>query len=117
VDRARRLLADAHTRAGIARQRLTRLRQLHTQIGELTTHITRLVQRFDTALTQIRGIAAVAEAELLAEVGDISRYATKAQFAMSNGTAPLPAALDVPTATGATAAATGSSTGSCTTSP
>jgi transposase len=91
VDRARRLLADdARTRAQIARQRLTRLRQLHTQIAELTTQITQLVQRFDTALTQICGIAAVAEAELLAEVGDISRYGTKAQFAMSNGTAPLP---------------------------
>ena len=46
VDRAQRLLADdAHTRAGIARQRLTRLRQLHTQIAELTAQITRLVQR------------------------------------------------------------------------
>lgn len=91
VDRARRLLADdARTRAQIARQRLTRLRQLHTQIAELTTQITQLVGRFDTALTQICGIAAVAEAELLAEVGDISRYGTKAQFAMSNGTAPLP---------------------------
>ena len=91
VDRARRLLADdARTRAQIARQRLTRLRQLHTQIAELTTQITQLVGRFDTALTQICGIAAIAEAELLAEVGDISRYGTKAQFAMSNGTAPLP---------------------------
>jgi transposase len=49
------------------------------------------VEQFDTAPTQICGIAAVAEAELLAEVGDICRYATKAQFAMSNGTAPLPA--------------------------
>jgi hypothetical protein len=35
------------------------------------------VERFDTALTQICGIAAVAEAELLAEVGDIRRYATR----------------------------------------
>jgi transposase len=92
VARARRLLTDdPRTRARIARQRLTRLRQLHTQIAELTTQLTRLVERFDTALTQICGIAAVAEAELLAEIGDIRRYATKAQFAMSNGTAPLPA--------------------------
>jgi transposase len=92
VDHARRLPAnDPSARAGIAHQRLTRLRQLHTQITELTTQIIRLVQRFDTALTQICGVAAVAEAELLAEVGDIRRYAAKAQFAMSNGTAPLPA--------------------------
>jgi transposase len=71
VNRARRLLADdAHTRAGIAGQRLTRLRQLHTQIAELTAQLPRLVGRFDTALTRICGIAAVAEAELLAGVGD-----------------------------------------------
>lgn len=117
VDRARRLLSDnSRTRAGIARQRLTRLRQLHTQIAELTAQITRLVQRFDTAL-KICGVAAVAEAELLAEVGDIRRYATKAQFAMSNGTAPLPASSGRTNRHRSTVAATGSSTGSCTTSP
>jgi transposase len=89
---ARRLLdGDAHVRARVARQRLTRLRQLHTQIAELTTQITRHGKRCNTALTQICGIAALAEAELLAEVGDITRYATRAQFAMANGTAPLPA--------------------------
>lgn len=92
MDRARRLLKeDSRTRAQIVRRRLIRLRQLHTQIADLTTQITRLVQQFDTSLTQICGIAAVAEAELLAQVGDIRRYATKAQFAMSNGTAPLQA--------------------------
>jgi hypothetical protein len=43
------------------------------QDAELTAQLTWLVEQFDTALTQICGIAAVAEAELLAEVGDIRR--------------------------------------------
>jgi transposase len=77
--------------AGVARQRLARLRQLHTQLAELTANITRLAQRFDTALAQITGAALLSAAELRAEVGNIGRYATKAQFAMANGTAPLPA--------------------------
>jgi transposase-like protein len=58
LEEARRLLAETVT---------------HLEPAELTAQLTRLGEQFDTALTQICGIAAVAEAELLAEVGDIRR--------------------------------------------
>ena len=42
-------------------------------------------------LTSIPGVAELTAGEILAEVGDAWRFRTKAQFAMANGTAPLPA--------------------------
>ncbi|MBV9355270.1 MAG: IS110 family transposase [Chloroflexi bacterium] len=39
----------------------------------------------------ITGIAELSAAEILAEVGDVQRFRTKAQFAMANGTAPVSA--------------------------
>ncbi|HEV8683207.1 MAG TPA: transposase [Actinomycetota bacterium] len=50
-----------------------------------------LAATFGSGLTTIIGIAELSAAELLAEIGDVGRYRTKAQFAMANGTAPLPA--------------------------
>jgi transposase len=92
LDRARRLLAgDNRVRARVARQRVARLRQLTGQLEETTDEIRRLAAAFDTGLATICGVAELAAAELLAEIGDISKYRTKAQFAMANGTAPLPA--------------------------
>ena len=44
-----------------------------------------------TDLTTIPGVTELAAAELLAEIGDVRRYRTKAQFAIANGTAPLTA--------------------------
>lgn len=92
LDRARRLLTgNQQTRARIARQRVTRLRQLTRQIDELATEITGHSRRLDTGLTTIPGIADLSAAELIAEIGDVGRYRTRAQFAMANGTAPIPA--------------------------
>ena len=92
LTRAHRLLArDPGVRARLARQRITRLRHLHAQITRTTHDLTTLAGRFGTRLTDITGVARLAAAELLAEAGDVTRYATKAQFAMANGTAPLPA--------------------------
>ena len=92
VDRARRLLAgDDRVRARLARDRISRLRAVIRQIEELTSEIRERGEAFRTGLTSVPGIAALTAAELLAEVGDASRYRTKAQFAMANGTAPLAA--------------------------
>ena len=91
-DRARRLLArNPQTRARVSRQRVTRLRQLTRQITELTTEVSQLSRSLDTGLTTIPGIADLSAAEILAEIGDPARYRTKAQFAMANSTAPIPA--------------------------
>ncbi|HHC07817.1 MAG TPA: IS110 family transposase [Actinobacteria bacterium] len=92
LDRARRLLTgDPQPRAVVARQRVTQLRQLTRQITDLTSEITQRARRLNTSLVTIPGIGDLTAAELLAEIGDISRYRTRAQFAMANGTAPIPA--------------------------
>ena len=70
---------------------MVRLRQLTRQLEEITQEIRQLAAAFNTGLTTIPGVAELSAAELLAEIGDITRYRTKAQFAMANGTAPLPA--------------------------
>ena len=75
----------------LARQRITRLRHLCAEIEAITAEITRLVASCEVALTGICGVAALTAAEILAEVGAVERFRTKAQFAMANGTAPLPA--------------------------
>ena len=92
LDRANELLAElVSVRARIARQRVERLRALCEEIDQLTTELRSLVVAVTTGLTAIVGIAALTAAEILAEVGDVRRFRTKAQFAMGNGTAPLPA--------------------------
>lgn len=92
LDRARRLLSgDDRVRAEVARERVRRLRQLSRQIARITDEIGALSATFGSGLTTITGIAELSTAELLAEIGDIDRYRTKSQFAMANGTAPLPA--------------------------
>lgn len=44
-----------------------------------------------TQLLDIDGIGPIVAADILTEVGDPTRFATKAKFAMANGTAPLEA--------------------------
>ncbi len=92
LDRARRLLTgDPQPRATVARQRVARLKQLNRQITDLTGEITQRARRLNTTLVAIPGVGDLTAAELLAEIGDITRYRTRAQFAMANGTAPIPA--------------------------
>ena len=70
---------------------MRRIRELNRQIGELTAEIAELVAACATTLTEIRGVGTLVAADILAEVGDPARFATKARFAMANGTAPLEA--------------------------
>lgn len=92
LEKVRRLLAGDHrVPVRVARHRLARLRQLCRQIGEVTAEVEVAVKAFDLQLLSVPGVAAIAAAEILAHVGDVRRFRTKAQFAMANGTAPLPA--------------------------
>jgi transposase len=92
LDHARRLLTGLVTvRARLARQRLTRLRELCTQIDQVTAELVTMARELINTLTAIPGVAELTAGEILAEVGDPCRFRTKAQFAMANGTAPLPA--------------------------
>ena len=67
------------------------IRELNRQIDDLATKIAAMVRASGTTLTNIYGIGALVAAEILAGVGDPTRYTTKAKFAMANGTAPLEA--------------------------
>lgn len=92
LTKVRRLLAgDDRLRARLARQRVTRLFALCRQIEAVTTEISQAVSGLHDDLVAIPGVADLSAAEILAEVGDVGRFRTKAQFAMSNGTAPVPA--------------------------
>ena len=87
----RLLCGDTGARANVARGRVRHIRELNRQIAELTSQIGALVAASGTTLTEIHGIGALTAADILAEVGDPRRFATKAKFAMANGTAPLEA--------------------------
>lgn len=78
-------------RLRLIEHRVAMLRDVLEQDKAATAELTRLVKATNSTLTALVGIAPRAAAELLAEIGDISKYRTKAQFAMANGTAPLPA--------------------------
>ena len=93
LKRVIRLISGDHSvRADIARRRVRTIRSLITLIAELDTRIAGLVHASGAhALTTIRGIATLGAGEILAEVGNPTRYSTKAKFATANGTAPLQA--------------------------
>lgn len=61
---------------------------LDTKIAKATRELRDQVTTTGTSLTDIPGIGPVVAARLLVEVGDITRFPTKAHFASWNGTAP-----------------------------
>jgi transposase len=87
-----------------------RLKQLKRQIGEV-------LAEDPTSLVQIDGIATINAAKILAEVGDVHRFASRHHFASYTGTAPIDVSSERTTATGSTAAATDASTTPCTSPP
>ena len=92
LDAACKLLrGDDSARAEIGRSRIRDIRRLCREIDAVTQRITLLLNNTDTSLTGIYGIATLTAAEILAEVGDPARFATKDRFAMANGTAPIEA--------------------------
>ena len=88
---SRLLSGDTTTRGLVAKHRIAYIRRQNRQIDEITTQIESLIRTCGTPLTDIYGIGDILAAEILAEVGDPTRYPTKAKFAMANGTAPLEA--------------------------
>lgn len=92
LDAAARLLrGDTSATAEIARSRIGDLRRLDREIDAYTRRITTAVHDSATSLTDIDGIGPLTAAEILTEVGDPARFATKHRFAMANGTAPIEA--------------------------
>ncbi len=92
LDQAMKLCwRDTTPHGRVAKQRIRRLRQLDTEIKELTAEIKTMVDQSGTRLIDIHGVGVLVAATILSEVGNPRRYATKDKFAMANGTAPIEA--------------------------
>jgi transposase len=86
-----KVLARHHgVAAEIAVELLERVRELSLRINELEGQIRTLVTRLAPNLLQLEGCAALGAAKLIGETAGVSRFKTSAQFAMHNGSAPIP---------------------------
>jgi transposase len=94
ANKARALLARirpagdvAAVRVHIARDHLADIRALDARLKRIAD----LVAASGTGLTGLFGVGPVIAGRILAEVGDVGRFATKDAFASYNGTAPIDA--------------------------
>jgi transposase len=78
----------SQVRVQIARDHLADIRALDARLTYLGTQIAALVAASGTGLTRLFGVGPVIAGRLLAEAGDVARFATKDAFASYNGTAP-----------------------------
>jgi transposase len=78
-------------RVHIARDHLADIRALDARIKYIGGQIAALVTASGTGLTGLFGIGPVIAGRILAEAGDVARFATKDAFASYNGTAPIDA--------------------------
>lgn len=76
-------------RLHIARDHLADIRALDARLKYLAGQIAALVAASGTTLTSLYGIGPLIAGRILAEAGDIARFATKDKFASYNGTAPI----------------------------
>ena len=81
----------AAVRMHIARDHLADIRALDARIKYIGGQIAALVTASGTGLTGLFGVGPVIAGRILAEVGDVARFATKDAFASYNGTAPIDA--------------------------
>jgi transposase len=79
----------AEVRVHIARDHLADIRALDARIKYIGTQIAALVTATGSGLTGLFGVGPVIAGRILAEVGDVARFATKDAFASYNGTAPI----------------------------
>jgi transposase len=79
----------ADIRLQIARDHLADIRGLDARIKSIGKQIAALVADSGTTLTTLYGIGPVIAGRILAETGDVARFASKDHFASYNGTAPI----------------------------
>jgi transposase len=79
----------AVVRLHIARDHLAGIRALDARLKYLTGQIAALVAESGTTLMTLYGIGPLIAGRILAEAGDVARFATKDKFASYNGTAPI----------------------------
>jgi transposase len=83
--------AVAAAKLELARELVTDLQRIDDQRREVKRRLTRTVTASKTTLTDLYGVGPIIAATVLGYVGDISRFATRDQFASYNGTAPIEA--------------------------
>ena len=98
VDQYRRLLASVRprdqvgkTRRRMAAEQVRELVRLDAQMKASKAELTAAVLATGSTLMDLYGVGPVNAARILADVGDIARFPSKAHFASWNGTAPLDA--------------------------
>ncbi len=79
------------TRRRIAAEELAELVAVEAKIQKATAELKILVLARDSRLMDIHGVGPVVAARVLADVGDIARFADRNRFASWTGTAPLDA--------------------------
>ncbi len=89
LDRIRPCDDVARIRLQPARDHLAGIRALDARLKAAAAQISGLVAATGTTLTSLFGVGPVTAARILAEAGDVSRFATKDKFASYNGTAPI----------------------------
>ena len=83
--------AAGKTRRRIAAELIADLERIYTRKKTANKELTELLAATSTTLMGLPGIGPSGAARLLVEVGDITRFPTKAHFASWNGTAPIDA--------------------------
>jgi transposase len=78
------------TLAWVARDLVTRIRELTVSANELERRIVEMVSRLAPRLLEVAGVGALTAAKIVAEAADVRRFRSKDAFARHNGTAPLP---------------------------
>ncbi len=76
--------------AWIARDLVSRIRELTVAAGELEREIQTRVHELAPNLLEVVGVAALTAAKIVAETADVRRFRSKDAYARHNGTAPLP---------------------------
>ena len=79
------------TRRRIAAEELAELVAVETKIKKATAELKAMVLARESRLMDIHGVGAVVAARILADVGDVARFADRNRFASWTGTAPLDA--------------------------
>jgi transposase len=81
--------AVAAARHQLAAEFLEDLRRIDAQMRQAKNRLTAAVRASGTTLTQVYGVGPVIAATVLGAVTDVSRIASRDQFAACNGTAPI----------------------------
>ena len=98
------------TRRALAAEELTELVAVDAKIKKSTAQLKVLVLARGSSLMDLRGVGPVVAARVLADVGDVTRFADRNRFASFNGTAPLDASSASTTGTASPGPGTAGST-------